>query len=214
MVTHAKSNWTDVVLSALLAASSFPGVLSQGAPPPDDQAAQAPADKQLTLDLDGGVKLELVLIPAGKFMMGSEKGVPVLPIGGAEKPVHEVTISQPFCMGKYVVIQEQWQAIMGNNPSTFQGAKNPVEGVSWNDAQEFCKKVSEKVAKTVRLPTEAEWEYACRAGSTTEYCFGDAENGLADYAWFSVNSGNTPHPVGEKKPNAWGLYDMHGNVWQ
>ena len=117
-------------------------------------------------------------------------------------------------MGKYVVTQEQYEKVMGANPSHFKGAKNPVEKVSWDDAQDFCKKLSATSGKTVRLPTEAEWEYACRAGSTTAYCFGDSENGLAEYAWYSSNSDGKTHPVGEKKPNAWGLYDMHGNVWE
>ena len=108
---------------------------------------------------------------------------------------------------------------MGNNPSNFKGPKNPVEKVSWDDCQEFLKKLNEKI----RPPAgegifgclrEAQWEYACRAGSTTRYCFGDEESGLGEYAWYSANSGNKTHPVGEKKPNAWGLYDMHGNVWE
>jgi len=89
-----------------------------------------------------------------------------------------------------------------------------VETVSWDDATEFCKKLSEKTRQAVRLPTEAEWEYACRAGSKTRFCFGDADEGLGDYAWYRANSGRTTHPVGQKKPNAWGLYDMHGNVWE
>ena len=103
---------------------------------------------------------------------------------------------------------------MGANPSKFQGAHNPVEWVSWNDAVDFCKKLSKKTGKTVRLPTEAEWEYACRAGSTTRFSYGDDEEKLGDYAWKAENSGGKTHPVGEKKPNNWGLYDMHGNVWQ
>jgi formylglycine-generating enzyme required for sulfatase activity len=168
-----------------------------------------------TLDLGAGVKMEFVLIPAGSFLMGSEKG------GNDEKPVHKVTIAKPFYLGKYEVTQEQWQVVMGSNPSRFKGPKNPVEMVSWNGCQEFLKKINEKFPGIgSRLPSEAEWEYACRAGSTTEYCFGDGETGLGDYAWYVTNSGRwsftnsgrETHPVGEKKPNAWGLYDMHGNV--
>jgi len=160
-----------------------------------------------TLDLAGGVKMEFVLIRPGSFMMGSEKG------DADEKPVHKVTIAKPLYMGKYEVTQEQWQAVMGSNPSELKGPKNPVERVSWNDCQEFLKKINERFpAMGFRLPTEAEWEYACRAGSATEYCFGDDEAGLGDYAWHGRNSGLETHPVGEKKPNAWGLYDMHGNV--
>jgi formylglycine-generating enzyme required for sulfatase activity len=165
--------------------------------------AEAPAAKEL--DLGGRVTMKLVLIPAGKFMMG--EGVQVF-------TPHEVTISKPFYMGVTEVTQAQYQAIMGMNPSDVKGATNPVEMVSWNDATEFCKKLSEKTRQAVRLPTEAEWEYACRAGTKTAFCFGDADTGLGDYAWYDGNSGSKTHPVGQKKPNAWGLYDMHGNVWE
>jgi formylglycine-generating enzyme required for sulfatase activity len=167
--------------------------------------------KELAVDLGGGVKLELVLIPAGSFMMGDEKG------NDNEKPVHKVTITKPFYLGKYEVTQEQWEAVMGSNPGHFKGLKNPVETVSWDDCQAFLGKLN---AKTDRqgskfvLPTDAQWEYACRAGSTTKYCFGDDGTRLGDYAWYNANSGGKTHPVGEKKPNAWGLYDIHGNVWE
>ena len=113
--------------------------------------------------------------------------------------------------------QEQWEAVMGDNPSQIKGAKNPVENVSWDDCQVFLGKINAKIgprAGKLVLPSEAEWEYACRAGSTTRYCFGDDELWLDEYAWYEENSYNTMHPVGEKKPNAWGLYDMHGNVWE
>jgi formylglycine-generating enzyme required for sulfatase activity len=124
---------------------------------------------------------------------------------------HEVTISKPFYLGVTEVTQEQYEAVMGNNPSNFKDAKNPVERVSWDDAVEFCKKLSSKTGKTVRLPTEAEWEYACRAGTTGAY----AGNGsLDDMGWYTSNSSSKTHPVGQKKPNAWGLYDMHGNVYE
>jgi formylglycine-generating enzyme required for sulfatase activity len=164
----------------------------------------------MALDLGSGVKLELVLIPAGKFMMGSEKGDDFSP----QKPIHEVVISHPFYLSKYEITQEQWEAVAGKNPSSFKGARNPVENISWNDAQDFCKKLSAKSNRTARLPTEAEWEYACRAGSTGDYCFGNDAKQLAEYAWYDSNSDHTTHPVGGKKPNAWGLYDMHGNVWE
>jgi formylglycine-generating enzyme required for sulfatase activity len=105
---------------------------------------------------------------------------------------------------------------MGTNPSSFKGAQNPVETVSWEDAVTFCKKLSQKSEKAVSLPTEAQWEYACRAGSTTRFCYGDDNDysKLGDYAWFKSNSGDQTHPVGQKKPNGWGLYDMHGNIGQ
>jgi formylglycine-generating enzyme required for sulfatase activity len=113
------------------------------------------------------------------------------------------------------VMQAQWQAVMGTNPSAFKGDKLQVEHVSWEDAQQFIQKLNEKEGKEIyRLPTEAEWEYACRAGSSTIYCFGDDEGQLGEYAWYTLNSGKRTHPVGTRKPNAWGLYDMHGNVWE
>ena len=150
--------------------------------------------------------MKMVLIRPGKFMMND----------GAEAALvrHEVTLSKPFYMGVTEVTQAQYEAVMGTNPSKIKGATNPVEMVSWNDATEFCKKLSEKTRQVVRLPTEAEWEYACRAGTQTAYSFGDDPSALGDYAWYGKNSGGTTHPVSQKKPNAWGLYDMHGNVWE
>jgi formylglycine-generating enzyme required for sulfatase activity len=117
-------------------------------------------------------------------------------------------------MGVYDLTQEQYEAVMGQNPSRFKRANNPVETVSWDDAMEFCKKLSAKTGKAVQLPTEAQWEYACRAGSKTGFYFGDDDADLRDHAWYTGNSTSQTHPVGQKKPNAWGLYDMHGNVWQ
>ncbi len=167
-------------------------------------------EKEIAVDLGRGIKLELVLVPAGEFLMGS-------PDFDDEKPQHRVRITKPFYLGKYPVTQEQWQALMGANPSHFQGPKNPVECVSWEDCQEFLKKVNAKTGTrggNLVLPTEAQWEYACRAGITTKYCFGDDESMLGEYAWYEKNSAKKTHPVGQKKPNAWGLYDMYGNVWE
>jgi formylglycine-generating enzyme required for sulfatase activity len=142
-------------------------------------------------------------IPAGEFKMGSENGL------DGEKPVHKVKITKPFEIGRYEVTQEQWQDVMGNNPSKFQGeAHLPVERVSWEDVQKFIKELNDKKDGYIyRLPTEAEWEYACRAGST-----GDFAGNIDEMAWYDKNSGNKTHPVGQKKANAWGLHDMHGNV--
>jgi len=132
---------------------------------------------------------------------------------------HEVTLTKPFKMGVHEITQAQYEQVMGVNPSEFKGANNPVHRVSWNDAVEFCRKLSELPAEkeagnVYRLPTEAEWEYACRAGTNTKYSFGDDESDLEQYAWYDENSGKGTHAVGSKLPNAWGLHDMHGNVWE
>jgi len=205
-------------------------------PQPKGKATTKPstkAAKYLTLDVAKGVTMKLVLIPAGKFMMGSAESPETVArwSGGRAKwykdehPQHEVTISPGapgFYMGVYEVTQEQYEAVIGKNPAKFKvaknpagfrGEKNPVEQVSWDDAVAFCKALSKKTGKTVRLPTEAEWEYACRVGTKTRFSSGNDEKQLGDYAWYSANSGRT-HPVGRKKRNAWGLYDMHGNVWE
>ena len=169
--------------------------------------------KEFTADLGRGVKMEMILIPAGEFLMGSPDSDRAA--ANDEKPQHRVRITQPFYLGKYPVTQEQWMAVMGNNPSHFQNPKNPVEWVSWEDCLQFLRQLNEKVGMGKwQFPTEAQWEYACRAGSTTIYCFGNDESELGDYGWYDKNSGGRPHPVGEKKPNAWGLYDMNGSIWQ
>jgi len=159
------------------------------------------------------IGMEFVLIPAGSFMMGADKNFEEA--ADHETPRHKVTISKSFYLGKYEVTQEQWVAVMGSNPSNFKGRTNPVEEVSWHDVQEFIHRLNQKENTNVyRLPTEAEWEYACRAGTTTTYSFGDDADQLGQYAWYIDNSGDKTHPVGQKQPNAWGLYDMHGNVWE
>ena len=118
-----------------------------------------------------------------------------------------------FYLGKYEVTQSQWQVVMGNNPSRFQGDNLPVEQMSWEDVQTFIRKLNAREGEdTYRLPTEAEWEYAARAGSTTAYSFGHSDSRLGEYAWYYMNSGRKTPPVGQLKPNAWGLYDIHGNV--
>lgn len=177
-------------------------------------AGEAPTPpKEIALDLGGGVLLELVLIPAGKFTMGSpadEKSR-----NKDEGPQHEVTITKPFYLGKFVVTQAQYEKVMGANPSEHKGADQPVETASWDDAQEFCKKLSAQSKKTVNLPTEAKWEYACRAGTLTRFNSGDKDEDLDGVAWYGFErSEKTTHPVGKKLPNAWGLYDTHGNIWE
>ena len=180
--------------------------------------------EKMSIALDGGVKMDFVLIYPGSFMMGSGKWW-----SEVEKPVHEVMMTHPFFMGVFEVTQAQWKAVMGDNPAHFKGDDLPVEQVSWEDCQRFIEKLKAKVARasqrsaasqsssgglTCRLPTEAEWEYACRAGSKTEYAFGEDETAFGEFAWYNENSEKKTHPVGQKEPNAWGLYDMHGNVWE
>ncbi|OUL23670.1 bifunctional serine/threonine-protein kinase/formylglycine-generating enzyme family protein [Nostoc sp. 106C] len=168
-------------------------------------------------DLGNGVILEMVSIPGGTFMMGSPQGEG----DNREKPQHEVKVPG-FFMGKYEVTQTQYQAIMGSNPSKFKDEKRPVEQVSWSDAVEFCQKLSQKTGRTYRLPSEAEWEYACRAGTTTPFYFGetitsDLVNYDGNYAYASGTKGQYRQqttPVGSFPPNAFGLYDMHSNVWE
>ncbi len=157
--------------------------------------------------------MEFVLIPAGKFIMGSpygEKGM-----YRDEAPAHKVIIKNPFYFGKYLVTQKQWEKVMGSNPSHFKGDALPVECVSWNEIHEFIQKLNEmEGTDKYYLPSEAKWEYACRAGTQTKYSFGDDESKLYEYAWYDQNSGSETRPVGRKKPNLWGLYDIHGNVWE
>jgi formylglycine-generating enzyme required for sulfatase activity len=178
-----------------------------------EAAAQLSVPVETAVDLGDGVKLELVLIPPGMFDMGS----PDSEVGrwnDMEKPVHRVRISRAFYMGKYEVTQEQWQKVMGTNPSYFEGATLPVQDVSWDDCQEFLAKLNAlgNARRPFRLPTEAEWEWACRAGTKMRFCFGGDDARLGEYAWYKANSGGRVHPVGEKQPNAWGLHDCHGNV--
>jgi formylglycine-generating enzyme required for sulfatase activity len=172
--------------------------------------APGTSDVSLPREMRNSIGMELVLIPAGEFRMGAEDG------DSDEKPVHSVRISRPFYLGKYPVTQAQWEAVMRKNPSRFTGdASRPVENVSWTDVQEFLRRLSEKEGgKPYRLPSEAEWEYGARAGAATAYCFGDKSSQLGEYAWYGENAGGTTHPVGQLKPNAWGLYDVHGNVWE
>ena len=173
--------------------------------------APTPDSKTWTDPVSG---MEFVFVPGGEFWMGSPDGEGF----DAEHPRHQVRVNG-FWMGKYEVTQAQWQAVMGNNPSDFKGADRPVEQVSWNDAQAFLQTLNAAWASSqspiqFRLPSEAEWEYAARAGTQTTYYFGDDSSQLGDYAWFEGNSGHKTHSVGQKLPNAWGLYDMHGNVWE
>jgi len=246
----------------------------------EQYARRASVEPTRTLDLGNGVKLEMVLVPAGNFIMGTPEpesqliGLSIMALGGLvaliliaipivrairqrrrpqfslrwlvllvvvlgvaqyggirwwraaevqaryreasdqEEHAHEVTLTKPYYLGKFEVMQEQYQQVMGVNPSEFKGRDLPVEQVSWDRAQGFCKKASEKTGLTVRLPSEAEWEHACRAGTKTTFYTGDSDTDLDRAAWHDKNSGNGTHLVGQKMPNVWGLYDMHGNVWE
>ncbi len=166
------------------------------------QKEQSGEKKELTDDL-----IEMVFVEGGTFEMGSNKG------DSDEKPVHKVTVNS-FYMGKYEVTQKQWKAIMGNNPSYFKGDDLPVENVSWNDVQEFIKKLNQTTGQHYRLPTEAEWEYAARGGNESRGYKYSGSNNIDEVAWYDKNSGNHTHQVGTKAPNELGIYDMTGNVWE
>jgi formylglycine-generating enzyme required for sulfatase activity len=200
------------LLSACDRTPGTDGQKSKGASPPPNAPLSTnalPAPK------------EMVSIPGGRFLMGDKDEADAKP--------HEVAVST-FFMDKTLVTQDQYEKAMGENPSRWKGVNNPVEQVRWSDAVRFCNKRSELEglracydlktwkcdfnADGYRLPTEAEWEYACRAGTSTAYFFGDDPSKLGDYAWFDKNSGGRPRPVGQKQPNAWGLHDICGNVWE
>ncbi len=158
--------------------------------------------------------IEFQWCPPGTFLMGS----PPDEVGHTnDETLHAVTISEGFWLSKYEVTQAQWEAVMGANPSNYPGADNPVDSVTWEDVRLFLLYLNyAKATALYRLPTEAEWEYACRAGESARFYWGDDPNAteIDNYAWHSSNSGGVPHPVGEKLPNDWGLYDMSGNLWE
>lgn len=185
-------------------------------------AADAPARDQDRI-LKRFVEEFVPLTPGkGKFPASFRMGTAAAEAPDAEKPATTITLRAPFAVARYEVTQELYEAVMGTNPSKWKGPRNSVEMVSWDEANDFCRKATAKLRKlkligadeVIRLPSEAEWEYACRAGTDTRYSFGDKEADLKAYAWYKANSKGEDPPVGRKKPNAWGLYDMHGYVWE
>ena len=187
--------------------------------PKHNRVAGKTKDKgtRVSFDLGSGVNIAFAWCPPGSFQMGGT-------VHDAEKPVHKVTLTKGFFMGIHPVTQAQWKAVMTSNPdpSHFKGANRPVEQVSWTDAAEFCAQLTAilkgrgllKDGMEIRLPSEAQWEYSCRAGTTTDYWCGNSEADLARAGWYNGNSGSQTRPVGEKEANPWGLYDVHGNVWE
>lgn len=175
------------------------------------------ANPEMEAQLPGGATMVFVWIEPGTFLMGSA-GDDNTRLS-SETPQHEVTLTQGYWLGKYEVTQAQWESVTGANPSKYIGPDHPVETVRWTEVQEFIGALNEAAGATLyRLPTEAEWEYACRAGTTSPYYFGDTADALGDYAWYASNNlGDFPagtKAVGLKLANAWGLYDMLGNVYE
>lgn len=199
-----------VILAVLLLAISVTGCTSEDGGNDNEGSSSAVSGGDLGDEYTNSIGIEFQRIEAGSFDMGTSKYA-------YSQPVHEVRISDAFYIGTYEVTQAQWEEVMGSDPSEFQGDDYPVESVSWDDIQEFIDKLNEMEGTTkYRLPTEAEWEYAAAAGTNTLYSFGeiDEDEGpfLKDYAWYQENSYERTHSVGEKLPNQWGLYDVHGNV--
>jgi formylglycine-generating enzyme required for sulfatase activity len=176
----------------------------------DAPAGNPPAE--LKVDLGNGVSMDFVYIKPGKFTMGGDNAKEGR-FDAPDMPKHEVTLTKGYYLGKYEVTQAQYEEVTGTNPSrTTKGPDYPANNISEGDALKFCEMASEKTGKAIRLPYEAEWEYAARAGTDTKYFFGDSDAQLGDYAWIKGNSETKTHPVGQKKPNPWGLYDIYGNA--
>ncbi len=198
-----------------VASAAYPSVegLASGSEQAQERQRAAVQATGLPLEVECEMTgMRFRLIPAGEFVMGSPSNEANR--NSYEGPQRTVKLTKPFYMGVTEVTQAQYQRVMGSNPSNWKGDNLPVEFVSWNDATEFCRRMSQLTGLTITLPTEAQWEYACRAGTTTPYYFGSNANQLGEYALFGSNSSITTHPVGTKKSNAFGLYDMHGNVWE
>ena len=186
------------------------------------QIAPRVANPEVTVDLPGAVTMDFVWIEPGTFLMGSPDSDPYA--APAQKPQHEVTITRGFYLGKYEITQGEWEAVMGTRPWSGQryvreNPDHPAVYISWEEVQEFIQRLNTAAGEELyRLPTEAEWEYACRAGTTTRWSFGDDESQLGEYAWYRGNAWDAglqyAQPIGTQRPNPWGLYDMHGNAWE
>ena len=207
------SKWLGWLLLAVSLQASSQGLFRGFTPDENGTNLDAAQSGKITPTLASGTISkdcaecpEMLVIPAGSFVMGSEKNT-------EEKPPHTVYI-RSFLMGRTEITQKQWQDVMGSNPSGFAACGNecPVESVSWDDVQQFIENLNQKTGQKYRLPSEAEWEYAARAGTTTEWSFGNDKSKLYDYDWYRANSASKTQAVGKKLSNAFGLYDMHGNV--
>jgi formylglycine-generating enzyme required for sulfatase activity len=178
---------------------------------PPAQAADAPPASGKTFK-DCPYCPEMVVIPAGSVTAGNPKDYEDPEPDAPKRPT--LAIAKSYAIGKYEVTQAEWEAVMGSNPSANKGPDNPVEHVDWKTIQVYIRLLNQKSGQTYRLPTEVEWEYAARAGSSASYSFGEDVRQLGKHAWYVENSGNVTHPVGKLLPNAFGVHDMHGNVWE